>query len=80
MMEQISTPTTNQIDRVKALLQFVQTGLAIVTLRLLTNISLGMTFALYCWAMYEPNVIRGVIATVFTLLAFIPCIIHEHKG
>ncbi len=53
--------------------------LAIATLtdRLLTILSLLMTFALACWVMYQPTWEREGMAGFFALAVFLPCAIRE---
>lgn len=53
----------------------------ILTGRLLTLLSLGMTFGLACWAMSEPNVMREGMAGFFALCVFLPTLFKERtKG
>jgi hypothetical protein len=50
-----------------------------ITDRLLTVLSLLMTFGLAAWAMYVPTEPRLYIAGGFAVLVYIPSVIKERK-
>jgi len=52
-------------------------ALGVITDRLLTILSLTMTFALAAWAMNAPDPQREGMAGFFALAVFIPCIVRE---
>lgn len=54
-------------------------ALGAVTDRILTILSLIMTFALACWAMNAPDIQREGMAAFFALAVFIPCIVKERR-
>jgi hypothetical protein len=47
--------------------------------RVLTLISLMMTFGLSCWAMHLPTQERLLIAAGFAILVFVPSVIKEKR-
>lgn len=58
-------------------IQVIRLGIDILTARLLTLLALGMTFALACWVMVEPTLMRACMAGFFALFVFIPCAFKE---
>lgn len=54
-------------------------ALGVLTDRLLTLLALGMTFALSCWAMLEPHIMREIMAGFFALCVFLPSLFQERK-
>ena len=57
--------------------KLIRLALSVLTDRLLTLFSLVMTFALACWVMREPDLMRECMAGFFALFVFIPCIYKE---
>ena len=55
-------------------------ALGVITDRLLTVLSLAMTFTLACWAMNQPDIQREAMAGFFALAVFLPCIIRERRS
>lgn len=47
--------------------------------RILTLLSLVMTFGLSCWAMYAPTQDRLLIVGGFAILVFVPAVIKERR-
>jgi hypothetical protein len=58
-------------------IKLVRLALSVLSDRLLTLVSLAMTFALACWVMKEPDLMRECMAGFFALFVFIPCIYKE---
>lgn len=58
-------------------IRLVRLALGVITDRLLTLMALAMTFALACWVMVEPNLMRECMAGFFALFVFIPCAFKE---
>lgn len=58
-------------------IRLVRLALGVITDRLLTLVALGMTFALACWAMQEPNIMREITAGFFALCVFLPSLFRE---
>lgn len=54
-------------------------ALGVITDRLLTGLSLVMTFALACWAMNAPDPQREGMAAFFALAVFVPVLIKERR-
>lgn len=59
------------------IIRLVRLALGIVTDRLLTLVALGMSFALVCWAMKDPDWMREAMAGFFVLFVFLPCLLKE---
>jgi len=59
------------------IIKLVRLALSVLSDRLLTLVSLVMTFALACWVMKEPDLMRECMAGFFALFVFIPCILKE---
>lgn len=57
--------------------RLVRLALAILADKILTFLALGMTFALACWVMKDPDWMREGMAGFFALFVFIPCILKE---
>ena len=53
---------------------YVETGLRVLSARLVMLLTLSLTFALFCWAMYEPTWNRIAACTIFAVLVFLPII------
>lgn len=60
-------------------LAVIRVALNVLGDRLLTLISLLMTFGLSCWAMYAPVQERLLIAGGFAILVFVPAVIKEKR-
>ena len=58
-------------------IRLLRLGIDILTGRLLTLLALGMTFALACWAMLEPHLMREIMAGFFALCVFLPSLFRE---
>jgi hypothetical protein len=61
----------------KTFIRIVTIALAVITDRLLTIISLGMTFGLATWIMNNPDWIRFSVFAFFAIAVFLPCIFKE---
>jgi hypothetical protein len=61
------------------ILAIVRMALHTITDRLLTVLSLLMTFGLAAWAMYAPTEPRLYIAGGFAVLVYIPSVLKERK-
>lgn len=61
------------------LLAIVRVAFSAITERLLTLLSLLMTFGLAAWAMYGPTEQRLYIAGGFAILVYIPSVWKERK-
>ena len=57
--------------------KLIRLALSVLSDRILTLVSLTMTFALACWVMKEPDLMRECMAGFFALFVFIPCIYKE---
>lgn len=58
-------------------IRLVRLALGVITDRLLTLAALAMTFALACWAMREPDIMRECMAGFFALCVFLPSLFRE---
>ena len=58
-------------------IRLVRMALGVLTDRLLTLAALCMTFALACWAMREPHLMREIMAGFFALCVFLPSLFRE---
>lgn len=61
-------------QKVAALLSL---ALGVITDRLLTIVSLGMTFALATWIMNDPNWVRFSVFACFNASVFLPVLFKE---
>lgn len=58
-------------------IRLLRLALGVLTDRLLTILALGMTFALACWVMVEPGLMREIMAGFFALCVFLPTLFKE---
>jgi hypothetical protein len=56
------------------LLKIVRMGLEVISMRLLTILSMAMSFALAVWTMLEPSYERMAMAAFFAVCVYLPCI------
>ena len=61
------------------LLKIVRVAVQTVSMRLLTILSMVMSFALAVWTMLEPTYERMAMAAFFAVCVYIPCISIERK-
>ena len=54
------------------ILRFIETAYLVLSVRVLLIFTLILCFALFAWAMVEPDYPRIVIATIFSILVFLP--------
>lgn len=60
-------------------LRIVRIALETLSERVFSILALCMTFALSCWAMYEPTWERMAMAGAFGVAVFIPSLSRERK-
>lgn len=56
------------------LLKIVRMAMEVISLRLLTVLSMVMSFALAVWTMLEPSYERMAMAAFFAVCVYLPCI------
>lgn len=61
-------------------LKLLRLALTVLTDRLLTMLSLLMTFALAVWVMQEPLWERMAMCAFFAVAVFLPCLMKERKS
>lgn len=61
-------------NQARTLVLFIGAGMKVLSARLVLLVTLGMTFALFVWAMYMPSPERIAAASIFTVLVFLPVI------
>lgn len=61
------------------MLKILRVGIVVLGDRLLTILSLLMTFGLTCWVMADPNLERMLTAGFFALVVFLPTAIKERN-
>ncbi|NBT36456.1 MAG: hypothetical protein EBT03_13135 [Betaproteobacteria bacterium] len=61
------------------MLKIVRVAIVVLGDRVLTILSLLMTFGLTCWVMAEPSYERMAMAGFFALVVFLPTAIRERK-
>ena len=59
------------------LLKIVRMAMEIISMRLLTILSMAMSFALAVWTMFEPSWERMAMAAFFAVCVYLPCISME---
>lgn len=57
----------------------VRLALRVLSERVLTLLSMVMTFTLSAWQMYQPTYERGGMAAFFAVAVFLPCILHDRR-
>ena len=62
------------------LLAVLDAATKIVAARVLTMVSLLMTFGLFCWAMWMQTVLACVVSGGFAVLVFLPTLVGERRG
>ena len=55
-------------------LKIVRVAMEVLSMRLLTILSMAMSFALAIWTMLEPSWERMAMAAFFAVCVFLPCI------
>ena len=58
----------------------LQALMQILADRMILLLSLFLTFSLFCWAMYEPENNRLILAFSFALTVFLPCLFTYQGG
>lgn len=58
-------------------LKIVRVAMEVLSLRLLTILSMAMSFALAVWTMLEPSWERMAMAAFFAVCVYLPCISIE---
>ena len=56
------------------LLKVVRIAMEIISMRLLTILSMAMSFGLAVWTMLEPSYERMAMAAFFAVCVYLPCI------
>jgi hypothetical protein len=59
------------------MLKIVRMAMEIISMRLLTILSMAMSFALAVWTMLEPSWERMAMAAFFAVCVYLPCISME---
>jgi len=59
------------------ILKIVRMAMEIISMRLLTILSMAMSFALAVWTMLEPSWERMAMAAFFAVCVYLPCISME---
>ena len=60
-------------------IKLIRIALETLTERLLTLVSMAMTFALSCWTMAEPGYERMAMAAFFAISVFLPSVHRERN-
>ena len=60
-------------------LRIVRMAMEVLSLRLLTILSMAMSFALAVWTMLEPSWERMAMAAFFAVCVYLPCISIERN-
>lgn len=60
-----------------ALLRIIRVAMEVISMRLLTILSMVMSFALAVWTMLEPSWERMAMAAFFAVCVYLPCISFE---
>lgn len=61
-------------------LRVVRIALELIAERVFSILAILMTFALSCWAMYEPTYERLGMAAFFAVAVYIPSLARERKN
>jgi hypothetical protein len=61
-------------------LRVIRIALEVLSERVFSILAMSMTFALSCWAMYEPTWERMAVAGAFGVAVFIPSLRVERKS
>ena len=61
----------------EVLLRVVRMALEVISMRLLTILSMVMSFALEVWTMLEPSWERMAMAAFFAVCVYLPCICFD---
>ena len=56
------------------ILRIVRMAMEVLSMRLLTILSMAMSFALAVWTMFEPSWERMAMAAFFAVCVYLPCI------
>ena len=66
-------------DQIKLMLQYISIGTKVLSSKIYLFVTLFLTFTLFAWAMYDPNTLRVAIATLFSLIVFLPVVRADGK-
>lgn len=61
------------------ILKIVRMAMEVLSMRLLTILSMAMSFALAIWTMLEPSWERMAMAAFFAVCVYLPCISIERN-
>lgn len=61
------------------ILKIVRVAMEVISMRLLTILSMAMSFALAVWTMLEPSWERMAMAAFFAVCVYLPCISIERN-
>ena len=61
------------------ILKIVRMAMEVLSMRLLTILSMAMSFALAVWTMLEPSWERMAMAAFFAVCVYLPCISIERN-
>ena len=64
----------------KTFAKVLSIALGVITDRLITVISLGMTFGLACWTMQQPDLLKLGTFAFFAISVFLPCLFKERRN
>lgn len=68
-----------QVDFNTQLMTAIDLASRILAARVLSMVGLGMTFGLFCWAMYLQSVLGFIGAGSFAVGVFLPTLIGERR-
>lgn len=66
-------------NQVRSLLLFINTGVKILSARILLFLALLLTFSLFGFVMFQPTYERILLATIFAILVFLPVVRTDLK-
>ena len=67
-------------EQVRALMLFLNAGVKVLSARLILILTLFLGFSLFAWSMADPTHERIAIATLFSVLVFLPVIRADSKA
>lgn len=66
-------------EQTRMLIAYLSTGMKVLAVRVLLFLVVLMTFSLFVWAAYLPDVNRIAVAGMFGVLVFLPTLRHDFR-
>jgi hypothetical protein len=72
-------PTETAASNVGTVTAILSMALQVLTSRVVILLAMGMSFGLFCWAMWAQSIISLATAATFTVLVFLPVFLRSQS-